>query len=308
MNAKNILEQKFDKGFNGYKMEEVDEFLREVSAEFSELAAQNENLEKKLEVLADKIREYRNDEDAIKEALLDARKESARIVSAADEKSKAMIAEAEEKAAALLKAADDDVAARKAEGERITFEANAEKERIIAECNTKSAEITDRMEREIKKYEAIIARTRQESEDFNNSLLTAYKLHIETIKAIPEKCENDYVKQVVEPEIPAPVFAEPVVQEAAPVEETVAAEEEKETDLSDIQAVFANPQTEEAAVEAEREADLGKTSEMPFQPVFEEEDTGNEEIDLDDDSSPFFNKKNKRRAKAEKLDFGGNNQ
>ena len=307
MNAKTILEKKFDKGFNGYKMEDVDEFLREVSAEFAELAAQNENLEKKLEVLADKIREYRNDEDAIKEALLDARKESARVISSADEKSKGMIAEAEEKTAALIKAADDEVAARKAEGERITAEAEAEKERIIAECNAKSAEITDRMEREIKKYEAIIARTRQESEDFNNRLLTAYKLHIENIKAIPEKCENDYVKQVVEPEIPAPVFVAPVAEAAAPVEEAVAAEEEeKETDLSNIEAVFAKSEAEEKVVEEQKEVDLGKTSEMPFQPVFEEEDTSNEEVDLDDDSSPFFNKKNKRR-KAEKLDFGGNN-
>lgn len=305
MNAKTILDKKFDKGFNGYKMEEVDEFLREVSNEFSELAEQNENLEKKLEVLADKIREYRNDEDAIKEALLDARKEGARIVSSAEEKSKEMIADAEEKAAALIKAAEEEVAARKAEGERVTAEAEADKERIIAECNAKSAEITEKMECEIKKYEAIIARTRQESEDFNNRLLTAYKLHIENIKAIPEKCENDYIKQVVEPEIPAPVFAASVAETAAPVEEADA--EEKETDLSNLEAAFAEPELEETPAAQENEVDLGKTSEIPFQPVFEEEDTSNEEIDLDDASSPFFNKKNKRR-KTEKLDFGGNNQ
>ena len=88
MNAKSIIEQKFDKGFNGYKMEEVDEFLREVSAEFSELEAQNESLEKKLEVLADKIREYRNDEEAIKEAILGAQKQSASVLASTDEKCK----------------------------------------------------------------------------------------------------------------------------------------------------------------------------------------------------------------------------
>ena len=87
MEAFDIMDKKFDKGFNGYKMEDVDQFLQEVSAEFGKLKKQNQDLEKKMEVLADKIKEYRNDEDAIKEALLGAQKQSSEVRAAAKEKS-----------------------------------------------------------------------------------------------------------------------------------------------------------------------------------------------------------------------------
>lgn len=315
MNAKSIMEKKFDKGFNGYKMEEVDDFLSEISEAYAQLEAQNESLEKKLEVLADKIREYRNDEEAIKEALLGAQKQSASVIASADEKSKEMLAEAEEKAAAMVKEAEETVAKRQEEAERIISEAKLEKERIIFECNAKSAEITGAMEREIKKYEAVLARTRKESEEFTQRLLSQYKTHIELIKLIPEKCDNDFVKQVsenfVEPQ-PAPEQTEETEEQPAMVEEaveevyeeavSVEANDEKVTDLSDIEAVFAKP-----ADNAEAK-DLTKTSELPFQPVFEEEENSAEEVELDDDSSPFFNKKAKRRSKYEKLEFGGKSE
>ena len=80
MEAADIIDKKFNKGLNGYKMEEVDEFLQEVSSAFLELKKQNEEMEKKMEVLADKIKEYRNDEEAIKEALLGAQKQSSAVL------------------------------------------------------------------------------------------------------------------------------------------------------------------------------------------------------------------------------------
>ena len=71
MNAKDILSRRFEKAtFNGNKTDDVDEFLREVSSEYSQLQKDKNELERKLEVLADKIREYRDDEDALKDALL----------------------------------------------------------------------------------------------------------------------------------------------------------------------------------------------------------------------------------------------
>ena len=81
MNAKDILSRRFEKAtFNGYKTDDVDEFLREVSSEYSQLQKDKNELERKLEVLADKIREYRDDEDALKDALLLAQKQGNQIV------------------------------------------------------------------------------------------------------------------------------------------------------------------------------------------------------------------------------------
>lgn len=81
MNAKDILSRRFEKAtFNGYKTDDVDEFLRELSSEFAQLQKDKNELERKLEVLADKIREYRDDEDALKDALLLAQKQGNQIV------------------------------------------------------------------------------------------------------------------------------------------------------------------------------------------------------------------------------------
>ena len=82
MNAKDIITRKFEKAtFNGYKTDDVDDFLREVSNEYAQLQKDKSELERKLEVLADKIREYRDDEDALKDALLLAQKQGNAIVS-----------------------------------------------------------------------------------------------------------------------------------------------------------------------------------------------------------------------------------
>ena len=74
MNAKEIASKKFDKSAFGYKTEEVDSYLDDVAAAMNELTAQNMELQNKLEILASKLEEYRQDENSMKEALLGAQK------------------------------------------------------------------------------------------------------------------------------------------------------------------------------------------------------------------------------------------
>ena len=46
MNAKDILSRRFEKAtFNGYKTDDVDEFLRELSSEFAQLQKDKNELE-----------------------------------------------------------------------------------------------------------------------------------------------------------------------------------------------------------------------------------------------------------------------
>ena len=69
MNAKDIVSKEFDTvKRGGYDAAEVDTFLKDVSIEYKKLQNENEELEKKLEVLAEKIREYRNGEKNLAEA------------------------------------------------------------------------------------------------------------------------------------------------------------------------------------------------------------------------------------------------
>ena len=71
--AKDINSQRFEKAAFGYKQEDVDTFLSEIAADYAQLMRENEDINAKLQVLADKVREYRKDEEAVKDAYANAR-------------------------------------------------------------------------------------------------------------------------------------------------------------------------------------------------------------------------------------------
>ena len=72
MNGREIKEKRFDKAaMFGYKAEEVDLYLAEVAQAFDSLVKEKAVLEKKITILAERIEEYRKDENSMKEALLD---------------------------------------------------------------------------------------------------------------------------------------------------------------------------------------------------------------------------------------------
>ena len=102
-----VAEQTFNpvgRGKNsGYNMEEVDNFLDQITAEYTALANENTDLKNKLKILADKITEYRETEDMMRSTLRSAQK------TAND-----MVAEAEQKREGILDALEQDIRARKA--------------------------------------------------------------------------------------------------------------------------------------------------------------------------------------------------
>ena len=157
ISASDIRERKFEKAAFGYKQEEIDYFLAELISEFEELDAEREDLHSKIQILADKVREYRQDEDALKDALLGAQKQGHKVVAEAQEKADEIIAQAEEKAKILLDEAT------------VQHEAAMEKNR---------AEIA-------KEKENLIEAQKQVSE-FKKSLFDMYKTHLEMISAMPE--------------------------------------------------------------------------------------------------------------------------
>lgn len=325
MEAKDIIDKKFNKGLNGYKMEEVDEYLQEVSTEFLSLKKQNDELEKKMEILAEKIREYRKDEDAIKEALLGAQKQSNSVLTSAKEKAEKMVSDAKEKSEKMIKDAEDRVKEKDAYGKKLVDDANAEKTKIIAECERKAAEIKANMEAETKKQESIVAKTRDESNAFVERLLKEYQEHIVYIKSIPEKCQNQFVLDMkdsleLDEDKKAQEAAAAKAKPAAPPAPAVKPTESKDNAATPPAKEAEKPAAPAAKPEEKKEpaklenmaakkaeaAVLEKTSEIAAKPVFEEEPVA-EEVEEFDESSPLFDK-SKRKSKFEKLQFGNNNK
>ena len=177
----------------GYKKDEVDEYLADVARELSQLKKENEDLEKKLQVCADKIREYREDEDALKDALLGAQKTGNAIIAESKEKAANIIKDAEDKSEEMMKEADDYVADRKAEGEKIIEDALAEKARIEAEAKKAADDIHAQMVIQTELDKEVLARTKREAEDFRTRIIVEYRNHMDFIKKIPEQCFNEFV-------------------------------------------------------------------------------------------------------------------
>ena len=86
----------------GYSMPMVDEFLDELTEDYSSLYKENAALKAKLKVLVDKVEEYRSTEDNMRSALFTAQKMANDIVEDARQKSATITLAAEEEAQAEI--------------------------------------------------------------------------------------------------------------------------------------------------------------------------------------------------------------
>lgn len=295
MNAKDILNKRFAKATitsGGYKTDDVDEFLKEVSDEFAELQKQNTELERKLEVLADKIREYREDEDALKDALLVAQRQGNAIV--ADSKASAEKLTKETKEAVEKQLSDAKLKSERLVNDADEYskktrrEADETAEKIVGDAKTKAEEIKNLMDKQQEIQENILQQTRKEVTEYRAKIMDMYKEHIALLEALPEKCENDFVKRT----------AEQVEKREA--------ERKKQQAQAQAQAAKANALKAAAQQkEKERKAAAEKAEQQKKAAAAAEETKVVEKSD--DENSPFFNPANEKISHRENLKFGKNN-
>lgn len=107
-----VAEHAFAKSaFGGYNMTMVDEFLDELTDDYTALYKENAALKAKMKVLVDKVEEYRATEDSMRSALLAAQKMANTMVSEAEEKKETLLADAEMEARAKIGALHDEIIA-----------------------------------------------------------------------------------------------------------------------------------------------------------------------------------------------------
>ena len=105
-----VAEHAFAKSaFGGYNMAMVDEFLDELTDDYTALYKENTALKAKMKVLVDKVEEYRATEDAMRKALLTAQTMATSMVSEAEEKKESLLADAEMEARARIGALHDEI-------------------------------------------------------------------------------------------------------------------------------------------------------------------------------------------------------
>lgn len=106
LSSEEIRSITFERSMRGYRTEDVDAFLEKIAAGVDQLNAERDDLQKKLYILAQKVEEYRSEEETLKSALLNAQRLGENVIHEAKIKSDGMIREATGKAQRILEAAD----------------------------------------------------------------------------------------------------------------------------------------------------------------------------------------------------------
>ncbi len=168
-NPSDIAEKRFEKAAFGYKPEAVEDFLVEVSEAYSKLLWDKKELDKKIQVLAEKVQEYRDLEESLKETLLTAQRLGDSLIKESKTKAEATLSEATAKAEIILK------------------DAQIKAEKVVENANKRLGA----------EQQAFVVMQREVS-DFKNRLMSLYKTHIEIISALPEYQEEEPEVEVEE--------------------------------------------------------------------------------------------------------------
>ena len=213
MTQKDITSKKFEKATFGYKPEEVDEYLRDLAIAYAKVVKEKEENEAKIVKLVEKINEYRNDEDAIRDALLVAQKQGNRIIADAKAEGEKIVGEAQAKRDALLADISNDCEAlKRQEVEKVAL--------AIKEENDKLNAITAASKTQIELQTDKLNKLKAEVTQFKKNLISMLTEQTKLVVSLPELTDEQITEILnTKPEV-AP--AEPITQEAP-------AEEPKET-------------------------------------------------------------------------------
>lgn len=173
LNPDKIKEKEFQTtGRGSYRADDVDSFLAEVSSSYEQMFKENGELVKKISLLANKVEEYKKDENSLKEALLAAQKLADKIVADAKEKIKSDLADAQDKVDGMLSSAKGEAAD------------------IVAKAKKQADEILGTVNRKVTQESLAFDMLQKESSDFRSKLISMYKEHLNLINDLPALAEE----------------------------------------------------------------------------------------------------------------------
>jgi len=235
-----------------YKASDVDEYLSDLANQLEEHLAEREELVKKITMLADKIQEYRSDEDSIGAALLNAQKMAAKLTKDAEDTAEELNSKAAEQAKELETRAIE-------KAREIITAANDKSEQMLAEAKKQHDAIVNSTDKDARAQLAVTkkeltAKTRElkvlksKVEQLKTRALDMYTNHILEIKELSSVIEKEDEAYEAEAVTETPVVEESAVDapvkannqeavEAAVEAAVVAATEKVEAETADEIAV-----------------------------------------------------------------------
>ena len=198
ISSEDVRHVTFDKAFQGYRREDVDDYLKQVAQSMDDLAAQNDDLQKKLVMLAQRIEKYRTMENSLSTSMINAQRMGDSI-----------IRESKQKAAEIIRSA-----------------------------NIKAEDREQRARDDVELAKQEIVTLKGEADSFKRSLIEMYRKHINLINKLPDYTRRPEDEPVPppspapeqaaapaaepQPAVQAPAYTAPAaqpVQEPAPVQQ-----------------------------------------------------------------------------------------
>ena len=146
ISSEDVRRVTFEKAFQGYRRDDVDDYLKQVAQSMDELAAQNDDLQNKLVVLAQRIDQYRAEEDTLRTTMINAQRL----------------------------------------GENVIREAKQKAAEIIRTANIKAEDREQRSRDDVELAKQEIVTLKSEADSFKRSLIEMYRKHINLINKLPD--------------------------------------------------------------------------------------------------------------------------
>ena len=184
ISSEDVRRVTFDKAMRGYRCDDVDDYLKQVAESMDALAAKNDEMQKNLVVLAQRIDQYRAEEDTLRTTMINAQRLGENV-----------IREAKQKAAEIIRAA-----------------------------NMKADDREQRARDDVELAKQEIVTLKSEADSFKRSLMEMYRKHINLISKMPEynpPAQEEAQQPAPQPAADQP-YAEPT-PEAVPYTEPVPA-------------------------------------------------------------------------------------
>ncbi len=184
ISSEDVRRVTFDKAMRGYRCDDVDDYLKQVAESMDALAAKNDEMQKNLVVLAQRIDQYRAEEDTLRTTMINAQRLGENV-----------IREAKQKAAEIIRAA-----------------------------NMKADDREQRARDDVELAKQEIVTLKSEADSFKRSLMEMYRKHINLISKMPEynpPAQEEAPQPAPQPAADQP-YAEPA-PEAVPYTEPVPA-------------------------------------------------------------------------------------
>ena len=192
ISSEDVRHVTFDKAFQGYRREDVDDYLKQVAQAMDDLAAQNDDLQKKLVMLAQRIEKYRTMENSLSTSMINAQRMGDSI-----------IRESKQKAAEIIRSA-----------------------------NIKAEDREQRARDDVELAKQEIVTLKGEADSFKRSLIEMYRKHINLINKLPDYTRRPEDEPVPppspapeqaaapaaepQPAVQAPVYTAPAVAQPVP--------------------------------------------------------------------------------------------